>query len=300
MKASSGPGATAYVSAIQWLGEMQPLVKTSKNADLLDLPFVFHARVKSNRVKPVRWPTDRTMRFLREVKNHECLYNVTSSDYTNKRKRLQAWREVASNMDLDGFGIKDAKTKFHILQTVYSKEMSRMKASSGPGATAYVSAIQWLGEMQPLVSTSKNADLIDHSSVCQTGVKPVKKHRVKMERWPTDQTMRFLGEIKNHECLYNVTSSDYKNRRKRLEAWRVVASNMDLEGFGIKDAKKKFHIFQTVFNKEMSRMKASSDSDDAPYVSAIQWLGEMEALVSTSKNEDLLENSRSRADNTNG
>ncbi|XP_076034871.1 uncharacterized protein LOC143021336 [Oratosquilla oratoria] len=83
---------------------------------------------------PPRWTEELTYKFVMLYKEHECLWNMHSEMYRNKLARQSALSDICVQMDVENFGINDAKQKIKILRTTFQQEQSKVEKSERSGA----------------------------------------------------------------------------------------------------------------------------------------------------------------------
>ena len=93
-------------------------------------------------------------------------------------------------------------------------------------------------------------------------------------------TLRLLRLYKNEPCLYDVNSSDYRNREARIEAIIRIAALFSLKGFGPKEVTMKFKNIRNSYSQELKRIKDSEDSDEGEvYVPKVYWFNLMDSFL---------------------
>lgn len=67
-------------------------------------------------------------------------------------------------------------------------------------------------------------------------------------RWGEDTTVKFVTKYLEHECLWNVKSSLYKNKPIKQSAYVDLENAMNIPGFGEKEIKLKIKNIRLVFS----------------------------------------------------
>lgn len=94
----------------------------------------------------MKWAEKETVKFVEEYIKYECLYNVKSVAYKNKRLREAALLNISKVMGFPDFGPKEVYTKIRSIKSTYSQELKKVKASTKSGAglnDIYVPHMKW-------------------------------------------------------------------------------------------------------------------------------------------------------------
>ena len=67
---------------------------------------------------PARWNDELTCKYVELYKEHECPWNMNSTQYKRKDARQSALEEIVRKMGLGNFTMEDAKQKIKSLQSV--------------------------------------------------------------------------------------------------------------------------------------------------------------------------------------
>ncbi|XP_038222471.1 uncharacterized protein LOC119840046 [Zerene cesonia] len=76
----------------------------------------------------------------------------------------------------------------------------------------------------------------------------------KLEKWSDDTTCQFVTLYKKHECLWNVTVPEYKNKVIRDRALRVIQDEMAIDGFGKNEIKNKIRSLRSTYYLEKKKI----------------------------------------------
>lgn len=79
-----------------------------------------------------KWAVADETKLIREVENHVCLYDVTSTDNKDKFKREAAWRTVAEAFGKEDFEA-ECQAKWNSIRGTY-RRLSNAHLPSGSGA----------------------------------------------------------------------------------------------------------------------------------------------------------------------
>lgn len=104
-----------------------------------------------------RWGDEKTLLFVMQYREYECLWNTSSPLYKNKIARDNAYKKLCSNMNDENLTIKFIKNKIKNLRTTYHQELKKIKDSmrSGAGSSdVYKPTIPWFKEMHSFLENS--------------------------------------------------------------------------------------------------------------------------------------------------
>lgn len=79
--------------------------------------------------------------------------------------------------------------------------------------------------------------------------------------WTKDQTLRLIQAFKERELLWNSANEDYKDRAKKVEAWKEIAEIFNVER---SDIERKMRNLIGQFQRELKRNPAKSENEDDP------------------------------------
>ncbi|XP_045506785.1 uncharacterized protein LOC123702963 [Colias croceus] len=102
-----------------------------------------------------RWDSETTMKFIKELKSYECLWNPKTVLYKNKLARHAAYQKIVKKINISGFGVPEAIKKMQSLRSTYYQEKTKIQNSmrSGLGRDAiYIPNMNWYKEMDSLLS----------------------------------------------------------------------------------------------------------------------------------------------------
>lgn len=102
-----------------------------------------------------RWTEEQTVQFVERYKQLETLWNVKSGLYKNKHARESALKELVKFMNIDGFGIEEAKNKIRSLRATYIGERNKIDRSVSNGAEeVYKPNMKWFYILEPIMGLS--------------------------------------------------------------------------------------------------------------------------------------------------
>jgi len=132
---------------------------------------------RTERKMPSKWSEEATLKFVKEYKQLECLWDVKSASYRNKAVRDAAYLKLADCANLPGFTVQEAKNKIKNLRSTYSQELKKVKQSKKSGLDeVYQPSLIWYKEIDSFlgpVIASRDAQApteADVSSVTEEGV----------------------------------------------------------------------------------------------------------------------------------
>ncbi|XP_049306208.1 uncharacterized protein LOC125776711 [Bactrocera dorsalis] len=80
------------------------------------------------------WSSEDVFNLIEIMEKHPCLWEYSSSDYKNRQKRENAWREVAANCH--GRSVDECKAKWANVKTAYNNTKNKLQAKSGQSASS--------------------------------------------------------------------------------------------------------------------------------------------------------------------
>ncbi|XP_045778438.1 uncharacterized protein LOC123876274 [Maniola jurtina] len=115
-------------------------------------------------------------------------------------------------------------------------------------------------------------------------------------KWSLETTIKFIQCYKIHECLWNFSSPDYKNKDKRNAALIAIVNEMNINDFGVTEVKNKIKNLRSTYSQELKKIEDSKKSGagiNNLYVSNIKWLKEMEEVFMNDLKRKTYENIQS-------
>lgn len=109
-----------------------------------------------------------------------------------------------------------------------------------------------------------------------------------------EQTYNLLVTFQEYECLWNISSGNYRNRNMRKAAEEEIVSKLQIEGFGISEFKQKIKNLRTTYHQEIqkiARSKKSGSGTEDMYTPSLKWFSIMDYIVRNSKGKDIVEDS---------
>ncbi|XP_039277034.1 uncharacterized protein LOC111062626 isoform X2 [Nilaparvata lugens] len=113
-------------------------------------------------------------------------------------------------------------------------------------------------------------------------------------KWSEDETIKLVELYGEFECLWNITSVDYKNKSKRTSAYEAIVTELNKDNFGVAELKQKIKNLRCTYNQECLKVKKSNKSGAGikDYIPALKWFHIMESFLTrikgTSETEDNL------------
>nr|CAI5849122.1 unnamed protein product [Callosobruchus analis] len=74
-------------------------------------------------------------------------------------------------------------------------------------------------------------------------------------RWSEETTLKFVEKYLEHECLWNIKSTHYKNKIMKESAYLDLENSMNLSGFGVKEIKMKIKNIRSTYSQELKKIK---------------------------------------------
>lgn len=103
---------------------------------------------------------DMTVKFIRLYKEKECLWNTNSPRYKNKKTRNAALEYIKTEMNIDGFGKEEIKTKIRILRSTYYQEKRKIINSQSARSgfdDIYRPNVKWYDDMDEIITKPENS-----------------------------------------------------------------------------------------------------------------------------------------------
>jgi hypothetical protein len=74
-------------------------------------------------------------------------------------------------------------------------------------------------------------------------------------KWTEDGTYKFVGLYRDYECLWNMSSANYKNKHICQRAIEAIMQAMGREEFGVTEVSKKLKTFDLLVIKKDRRYR---------------------------------------------
>jgi len=105
-------------------------------------------------------------------------------------------------------------------------------------------------------------------------------------KWTEDDIYKFVGLYRDYECLWNMSSANYKNKHMRQRAIEAIMQAMGREEFGVNEVKQNIKNIRSTYNQEVQKIqkrKASGASPDDVYKPTVKWFDVMDQIMKGSK-----------------
>lgn len=105
-----------------------------------------------------------------------------------------------------------------------------------------------------------------------------------------EQTYNLLVTFQEYECLWNISSVNYRNRNMRKAAEEEIVSKLQIEGFGISEFKQKIKNLRTTYHQEIQKIaksKKSGSGTEDMYTPSLKWFSIMDYIVRNSKGKNI-------------
>jgi hypothetical protein len=79
-------------------------------------------------------------------------------------------------------------------------------------------------------------------------------------RWNDEITCKFVKLYKEHECLWNVSSNEYRNENARQTALEKIVENIGWENFTTEHSKQKIKSLRATYQQEFNKIEKSKRS----------------------------------------
>lgn len=97
-----------------------------------------------------RWGDEKTTKFVRLYRYHECLWDMNHVNYKSKDARDKAYLDMVEQMNDSELTVFDIKNKIKSLRSTYHQELNKIRSSQQPGAKVkdvYKPSLMWFEEM---------------------------------------------------------------------------------------------------------------------------------------------------------
>nr|CAD7396523.1 unnamed protein product [Timema cristinae] len=101
-----------------------------------------------------------------------------------------------------------------------------------------------------------------------------KNKACKGHKWKFETIQKFLELYEVYPCLWDYKLPQYKNRNAKEDSWEMVVKEMNIEGFGVKEAKEKIRSLRNTYSIELSKISKSRNSvsgRDGVYTPCLKW-----------------------------
>ncbi|RZF40059.1 hypothetical protein LSTR_LSTR002462 [Laodelphax striatellus] len=114
-----------------------------------------------------KWSSSTTLKFIREYRNQECLWNTQLENYRDKQTRMIAYLRLVEAMSLPNFGVAEVKNKIKNLRSTFNQEKKKVEKSKNSGGgedSVYEPSLKWLNELEPTMvnSTTRKRKTFDY------------------------------------------------------------------------------------------------------------------------------------------
>lgn len=128
-----------------------------------------------------KWNSETTIKFVQELRTHECLWNVKCKMYKNKQMRESAYQKIVEAMNIVDFNVPEVKTKIRNLKSTYfqeKKKIEKSKASGSGSENVYKPNIKWFDEMDTLLNNVDGRRItFDNVSIQRNVIKYLFKYK---------------------------------------------------------------------------------------------------------------------------
>lgn len=74
-------------------------------------------------------------------------------------------------------------------------------------------------------------------------------------KFTEEETLKFVQLYREHECLWDMSSPNYKNKTLRQNAIEAIIKEMALPGFGVNEVRNKIKNLRSTYNQEVLKIK---------------------------------------------
>uniref|UniRef100_A0A182HPJ0 MADF domain-containing protein n=1 Tax=Anopheles arabiensis TaxID=7173 RepID=A0A182HPJ0_ANOAR len=200
---------------------------------------------------------ERTLELIAIVESEPFLWDKTQLDYKNVKMTENAWRMVASKMELD---VEVCKEKWTCLRAQFRKLKRRMIQSSQNGTGSdQIYRPSWYA-YEAMTFLNRAMDYGKASNMTYGNI-PEGTEATFVENnyfLSNENTLEFIAVVESHPLLWNKAHPDYGNVKRLEDTWQLVADEMDLD---VEDCKDKWNSLRAQFRR--LRRKILQSSEDA-------------------------------------
>lgn len=105
-------------------------------------------------------------------------------------------------------------------------------------------------------------------------------------KFTEEETLKFVQLYREHECLWNMSSPNYKNKTLRQNAIEAIIKEIALPGFGVNEVRNKIKNLRSTYNQEVLKIKKSAKSGSGKedvYVPSMKWFEILDPVMKYSK-----------------
>ncbi|XP_041782093.1 uncharacterized protein LOC121598837 [Anopheles merus] len=177
---------------------------------------------------------ERTLELIAIVESEPLLWDKTQLDYKNVKMTENAWRMVASKMELD---VEVCKEKWTCLRAQFRKLKRRMMQSSQNGTgTDEIYQPSWyayeaMAFLNEAVECEGDTNTVDgnNTKYCTANTKPKPTLDEYAHSLSRENTLELVSIIEGLPVLWDRANRDNKYAKKADDAWKEVARKMSVD-----------------------------------------------------------------------
>lgn len=115
-----------------------------------------------------KWNPETITKFVKELKKHECLWNVNCESCKNRQMRESACQQIVEAMNIVGFDVRYVKNRIEYLKSLYLQQREKnqkLKASGGGSKNVYKPGMKRFEEMDTLSNNVDGRTSFDNVSI---------------------------------------------------------------------------------------------------------------------------------------
>ncbi|XP_046675639.1 uncharacterized protein LOC124364308 isoform X2 [Homalodisca vitripennis] len=94
------------------------------------------------------------LRFIRNYRENQCLWDFSSPAYKNKAARDEAYERLVAAMDLPGLTVLDVKNKIKNIRSTYCQELKKIQTARMLGREPYVPSVFWFKDLDSFLHSN--------------------------------------------------------------------------------------------------------------------------------------------------
>ena len=202
-------------------GTVSPASEQEENAGFREIDGKLNDKVKKN--------------IIDAFKGYPCLWNTTLADYKDKKKKIQASKELAGRFNISVEELE--KRCLHSLRTSMTRELKRRQESE-----TYVSKWKFFKAMEYL-----SDEIMKSLNGSQEA------------EWLDEEVETVVELYRENEFQWNHHLADYKDRNKRSLAMEKLQEMLGMKR-SVEEIKSQWHSLKTIFEREHKRVMGSKRS----------------------------------------
>jgi len=164
--------------------------------------------------------TDEALQLIAMYRDRKCLWDTDSVDYRNREARENALKEICGQLNVEGFGVREATQKLKSLKSNYLQEIRKIVKSNG----MYTPSAAWFPTMHEIFQHKTETDETSEeqhaeSSTCLPSVPKKRRHVVV-------KSSEQINVYNVNETEFDIWSKSLAKQLNDMEMWRSLDLQM--------------------------------------------------------------------------